>query len=441
MNLDIANPAYLFGLLGMSVPVLVHLLTRRHQTHIKFSAIYLLLQAQKRSIKRSRPNRLWLLLIRCLAIAFLSLALANPIFSFGGPEELISSTPSANVYILDDSYSMGRKSQQGLVFEEALRVLGSLIEHMPGTSSHSLVLASNPGQIVQDWTEDRKRILKRLNTLQPSHQVTRIGNALTQAQDLLISAPQQARRIYLLTDLDKNGWKSEEFPDLLPKVDKIKVLDFSSERTEPNRALIEEVEASQEFLSQNRVVRIKTRLRNLHSERPLNGLKVSLWVDGKRMSESLVDLPPNTTTDKHFSFPLQSNAMIHGRVTIEQDGLEEDNQRMFSYQPDRKLKVLLVDGDPRGVAHQNETFYLERALNPFASATADMDPVVCTLAELPQRDLYQFSVVILSNVRELPVEYEKTWNNMSCAAVPCSSGLATRSIPSFTMKKCPACYR
>jgi len=81
MNLNFISPVYLLGLLGISLPILVHLLTRRRQTHIKFSAVYLLFRSEKRSIKRSRPNRLLLLLFRCLAIIGLSLALANPIFS------------------------------------------------------------------------------------------------------------------------------------------------------------------------------------------------------------------------------------------------------------------------------------------------------------------------------------------------------------------------
>ena len=93
MNLNLLSPIYLLGLLGISLPILVHMLTRRQQTRIKFSAVYLLTQAQKRSVKRWRPNRLLLLLCRCMGIAFLSLALANPLFSFGGSQEFLTSVP------------------------------------------------------------------------------------------------------------------------------------------------------------------------------------------------------------------------------------------------------------------------------------------------------------------------------------------------------------
>ena len=83
MNLNFSSPLILFGLLGISVPILIHLLTRRQQKRILFSAVYLLLQSQKRSIKKAPPNRLLLLLLRCLGIAIFSMALANPFFSLG----------------------------------------------------------------------------------------------------------------------------------------------------------------------------------------------------------------------------------------------------------------------------------------------------------------------------------------------------------------------
>ena len=131
MNLQFLSPWFLLGGLGITLPILVHLLTRRHQTRIRFSALYLLEQAQKRSIRRAQPNRLLLLLFRCLGILFLSLALANPIFSFGGPEEFLPSKPSANVLILDNSYSMSHQGQNQSLYDYAVNTLVALVEKLP----------------------------------------------------------------------------------------------------------------------------------------------------------------------------------------------------------------------------------------------------------------------------------------------------------------------
>jgi len=89
MNFNFLSPIYLVGALGVAAPVLIHLMTRRQRKHQRFSAIYLLLQSKNRSIKQSRPNRKFLLFIRCLAITLLSLAMANPIFSFSKSNNLL----------------------------------------------------------------------------------------------------------------------------------------------------------------------------------------------------------------------------------------------------------------------------------------------------------------------------------------------------------------
>ena len=112
MNLNFSSPLFLFGLLGISIPILIHLLTRRQQKHILFSAVYLLLQSQKRSIKKAPPNRLLLLLLRCLGIALFSMALANPFFSLGDSEAFRINSPSSFVFIVDDSYSMRSQTKE-----------------------------------------------------------------------------------------------------------------------------------------------------------------------------------------------------------------------------------------------------------------------------------------------------------------------------------------
>ncbi|MBI4389886.1 MAG: BatA domain-containing protein, partial [Nitrospinae bacterium] len=409
MSLAFLSPLYLLGLLGIAAPVLMHLLTRRQQTRVKFSAVYLLLQSQKRSIKRSRPNRLLLLALRCLAIAFFSLALANPIFSFGKGKDLFASAPASNVIVMDDSYSMGARSNASTLYGEAVSALTAAVEKMPGNNEFGLVFASAPSRIAQGWTADRDVVLKLLKASQPSYSTTQIGKAVTQAVELLGSSSKKIKRIFILTDLEKNGWNREDFPENVKgaKDYEVRAVDFSGLRKGENRAAVERLDVAQEFLSNSRTVRVKTRIRNLSPEKRADRLPISLWVNGGKQSEGFVDLPPGGAAEKEFSFPYLGSEPAEGQVEIQDDALPADNVRRFFHQPDRKIKTLIVDGDPRTVAHQSETFYLERALNPFSSPLSDIDPAISTLAELPRYNLLNFSVAMLCNVRALPFQYEQ----------------------------------
>ncbi|MGP0566570.1 MULTISPECIES: BatA domain-containing protein [unclassified Nitrospina] len=409
MSLQFLSPWFLLGLLGIALPILVHLLTRRQQKRIPFSAVYLLEQVQKRSIRRSQPNRLLLLLFRCLAIACLSLALASPIFSFGGPEEFLPSKPTANVILVDNSYSMAAQSKDQTLYNQTVAFAAALLERLPANNTFSLVYASDPARVVQDWTGDAAQIVKLLKLSKPSFQTTSIGQGLTKAYDLLSTAKEENRRIFVLTDLDRNGWKEKELENLTedPGSVPIKVIDFSAHRMEKNRALVEHVDLTQEFLTNNRILRVEASIVNLQPDIAISQLRVALVVDGQTKSEDFIDLPAGGRMDKAFSFPYLGREAVQGYVEIQDDGQNVDNRRLFSFQPDRKIQVLIVDGDPRGVSHQNESFYVEKALNPFRATVTDIQPTVSTLAELPDRKLEQYSVVILCNVRSLPFDYER----------------------------------
>ena len=403
MSLNFSSPLFLFGLLGISIPILIHLLTRRQQKQIRFSAVYLLAQSQKRSIRKSRPNRLLLLLARCLAIALFSMALANPLFSFRQSEAFLSASPSSIVFILDDSYSMGIRAKDKTLFDSALEHISEELKKSADNSEFSLILASSPARVEQDWTSDKSTMTSKLEEQVVSYRTTHIGDAVDKAIKLLESAKQKNKQILLLTDLDKNGWQEETFFGVSAPYP-IQVLNFSQLQSNSNEGMVQSIQISQEFLTRSRLLRVKAEVKNFSTT--VNRTPLSLFLEGKLVKEEILDIPPGQTLVQEFSYPLRKNQPLNGKVQISDDTLPADNSRYFPFHPSQNIQVLVVDGDPKTISHQSESFYLEHALNPFSVSLSHIDPTVSTLAKLPLRNLSDFSVVILANVRELPPGYE-----------------------------------
>ncbi|MZG29877.1 MAG: VWA domain-containing protein [Nitrospinae bacterium] len=403
MSLNFSSPLFLLGMAGISIPILIHLLTKRQQKQIKFSAVYLLTQSQRRSIRKSRPNKLLLLLTRCLAIALFSIALANPFFSFGKSEAFLPASPASIVFVLDNSYSMGIRSKEKTLFDNAIKYIFEIIKQSPDSSEFSLVLASSPAQTIQEWTTNKPAFATILKAQTISYQTTHIGGAIDEAIKLLDIAKHENKKILLLTDLDKNGWQEGSFPtSTTPYL--IQTINFSQLQSGDNKGMIENVNLSQEFLTQSRMLRVKAEVKNFSNT--LSQTPVSLFLEGKLVKEKLLDLPAGQTIDQEFSYPLKRNQPLNGKIQISDDALPIDNSRYFPFHPSQNIRVLVVDGDPETISHQSESFYLEHALNPFSVPLSNIDPTVSTLAELTLRNLSDFSVVILANVRELPPGYE-----------------------------------
>ena len=405
MNLNFSSPFFLFGLLGISIPVLIHLLSRHQKKHVRFSAVYLLFQSEKRSIKRSRPNRLLLLFLRCLSIALFSLALANPFFTLGNSEAFRNNSPGSYVFIIDDSYSMRTQIKEKNLFESSTEFLSKFLKQIPEGSEFSLVLASHPARIDQGWVSNKDSFEKLIRNMQPSYQITDIGHSLEKAGELLKTSKTKKKKIILLTDLDKNGWDKEFFSEigLLPQA-QLDVFNFSTLLLKKNQVAVKKVQTHQEFLARSRILKIRADIKNLSNKN--QRFPISLILDKKLEKEVLVEIHAGQTLSKDFSIPLRKGDPIQGEIKVEGDVLPLDNRRYFSHHPNQNIKVLVVDGDPGSVSHKSESFYLERALNPFSVSVSHIDPTISTIAELPLRKLSNFSVVILANVREFPIDYE-----------------------------------
>ena len=72
------NPLLLLGLLGMAVPVLIHLLSRRTARRVQFSSLEFLRNLERKSMRRVRVRQWLLLVVRMLIVATLALAMARP---------------------------------------------------------------------------------------------------------------------------------------------------------------------------------------------------------------------------------------------------------------------------------------------------------------------------------------------------------------------------
>src|SRR5262249_8470595 len=83
------------------------------------------------------------------------------------------------------------------------------------------------------------------------------------------------------------------------------------------------------------------------------------------------------------------------------DGLALDDRRYLRVEVRRDIRVLLVDGDPRTVRHEDEIFYLETALRPGDRADSALQVAATTVDELPRPRLAHHHAQFLCNAKPL----------------------------------------
>src|SRR5262245_61448133 len=104
--LTFLNPAFLWGALAASIPVIIHLINRRRARVIPFPTIKFVLRSERRVARKYRVKQWLLLALRTLILFLLTTALAEPVLqpTVGDLSEM--GQARAAVLILDNSMSM-----------------------------------------------------------------------------------------------------------------------------------------------------------------------------------------------------------------------------------------------------------------------------------------------------------------------------------------------
>src|SRR5919108_293453 len=156
---------------------------RRKLKRVQFPAVRFILLSQKR-ISRSSRLRHWILLaLRTLAIVFLALLLANPIFQTGAGL-FAGGGPVSLVVLLDNSLSM-TWSGDGNGFKQAKEAARLLISALNEGDRAALIPTNVDGKEPLRLKGQKDILLKELEAIEIADGTANLSIALTKAYELL----------------------------------------------------------------------------------------------------------------------------------------------------------------------------------------------------------------------------------------------------------------
>ena len=197
------SPIFLYGLALVGIPVLIHLIRKRKIKVIQWAAMEFLLLSQRKQKKRLRIEELLLLLLRMAIVALAALAFARPVArSLGIP--LLSQT--ARVYaviVLDNSFSMGQKGEDGKTsFGRAQSAADDIVANIlkPGDSASVILMSDKPEDLIGDPSFDLKLIRQKIDGAKISDRGTDNLEAAKRVNRLLKISTSPVREVYFLSD-------------------------------------------------------------------------------------------------------------------------------------------------------------------------------------------------------------------------------------------------
>lgn len=400
MNLTFLNPFFLFGLAAAALPILIHRLIQRRAVPRKFSAVGLLLQSQK---VRARPERLkhfLLLALRVLAVISLVLLVARPVMM--RPGLFASGEKGEKILVLDNSMSMGFMEERGQRYAIARKAAREVVEALRGkvmiipTASPSPDGSARPA----DWMGPEEA-LRELTRISLSFGRGDPGAAFGEAYRRLKDSKKPGE-ILVITDLARGDWERFDLGQMGPVSADVRVrfLRIGGQKRDANLAVSGVSLAGGEAVK-GVPVRLEAVLSNF-SDQPQSTL-AELYLSGIKADQKTIKLGPGEEGKAQLEAVLDKAGWVDGEVRLSGDRLALDDLFYFTLKVKEKVRVLIVDGDPKTSLKASESYYLVKALHPGRGEETPFLVSVITEEELARTDPRSYDALFLLNVRDPPL--------------------------------------
>lgn len=395
MNLTFINPLFLFGLIAGILPILIHRLTQRKAVSRKFSAVRLLLQSQRVTAKPQRLKHFLLLALRILAVLSLVFIMARPILMSRGFAALPSG--GAKVVILDNSLSMGYREERGERYHLAKQAAREALEGFEG----QVTIIPTVG------VQDRQMAAKRVQWMKPeealkelesiplsfgrSDTTSALGLAYSQLKGFKVS-----KQILILSDMARGDWEALDLSKLGMISDgDVTFLRIGGQGRDPNFC-VKSVSLVEGEAVVGAPARLEVTVSNL-SEQSGSTL-IQLYLSGTKVDQKSIEFKAGEEGKALFELFLEKPGWIDGEVRLSGDRLPSDDLFYFPLKAREKIKVLIVDGDPRTSLKASESYYLANALYPGSLEGSPFMIRVITESEISSLDLRPYDSIFLLNV-------------------------------------------
>jgi hypothetical protein len=333
------NSALLWGLVAAALPLLIHLFNRRKFRQIDFSTLRFLRRLQNQQMRRLRLRQWLLLLLRTLAAFLIAFAFVRP--ALKGPSALptLSDSRISLVLILDASASMQAQAEGGSCFDLAKNAADTLLTMMNSGDQALIILASSVARtLLPSFSDDPAALRRALRAARPGDGNADLAAALELANQRLRAASAHGdfrREVYLISDFASLS----ELPDPPPQT--VPILVQTKAQSSENLA-VADPQIGAELPESGQPLEIAVTFANF-GPRPREGVYTSVLLDGQRIAEDVVSLPPLSQTIQRFQIVPQGHGIQRGVIQIEdQDALDVDNRVYFGFFIPEHLDVLLV---------------------------------------------------------------------------------------------------
>ncbi len=334
--MQFVNPLYLFGLLAIAVPVIIHLFNFRRFRRVYFTNVRFLQELKQQTQKQSQLRQLLILAMRVLAISALVIAFAQPYIPFSDQQPKIASRNEVSIFV-DNSFSMEATSTSGTLLDESKQKAREIASAYKSTDLFQLLTSDFEGRHQRLVTRDE--FLTMLDEVKTSPAVHSFSEIVHRQYDLLKNETSARRSSYIISDFQKSSYSN------------INILQDSSIKTflvpikSANSAnlYIDSCWFDQPTQQSGKTSLLTARVWN-KSENDLEKIPLKLLINNQQKSIASIDIKAGMSTNVELPFTVHQAGPQHGMLQVTDYPVTYDDKFYFSFDVLSSINVLAING-------------------------------------------------------------------------------------------------
>jgi hypothetical protein len=327
-------PTFLIGLAAIAIPIIIHLFNFRKYKKVYFTNVQFLKELKQESDSKSKLKEWLILAMRILAIACMVFAFAQPFIP--GKSKAVQGEKAISIYI-DNSFSMESANKKGTLLENAKEYATEIANTFNASDKFQLITNDFEGKHQRFVTKED--FLEQLNEVKISSATKTLNDVLKRQQDFLQNSSSKNKRIFLLSDFQKNTSDFKK-TDLDTSII-VSCIPIAS--SEVSNVYIDSVwfeTPVQQFGTQQI---IHATIINKSTKDIENGT-LKLFINNAQVSLSSFNVSEGNKKDASISFTVKTKGINKGVLKIEDYPITYDDDFYFSFNAQTTIKALVING-------------------------------------------------------------------------------------------------
>lgn len=334
-------PSFLWALAALAVPIVIHLYYFRRFKKVPFSNVRFLREVKEETSMRSRLRNLLVLLVRCLALAALVVAFAQPFLP--SAREVLTGRKAVSVFV-DNSFSMGAESDSAPLLQIAKDRARDVVTAYGVEDRFQVVDNDFSGR--NQRLVGQEEALELIDAVKVSPASRRQSVVLGRQRSALRTENIDNKISYLISDFQRNV--TDLTADQLDTAVQLNLVPLTAVRERNVGIDSAWFEAPVPQLNQNNLLLV--RVRNYGDEEQDN-VRLALQYNGQNKPEGTLTIPAGAYVIDSVYLNITEVGVGNATLKITDFPVQFDDRYHITFRTADKVEVLTIDDD--GVPNRN----------------------------------------------------------------------------------------